>query len=478
MLAERDVSYRPAFRLAEDIARRQVSPVEVLDALLVRIERLNPLLNAYCTLAADQARADARHAEAAVLRGELLGPLHGVPVSIKDLIATRGIRTTRGSRLWESFVPEQDAPAVERVRAAGAIVLGKTNTPEIGWKGVTDNPLFGPTRNPWNLERTPGGSTGGGSAQVAAGLGPIAIGTDGGGSLRIPAAFAGCYGFKPSFGRVPMHPPSPNASVAHTGPLTDSVRDAALVTNVIARPNDRDRLSLPPSGLDYLAACSEEARELSLPGLRVAWCADLGFDYGPVDPEVLRATEAAARRFAGFGCVLEDAPRPGWSAPMEIWNTIFYGGIVGQIGGDLERTRELLDPGLVRIVEEYQSDSLRAYVQAELARNAFWDEVCQFFERFDLLLTPTVPMPAFALMRNTPGPVLGRLAEGLGWSFFTYPFNLTGQPAASIPCGFTADGLPIGLQLVGRRHADAVVLAASAAFEAVSPWQSTRPMLA
>jgi aspartyl-tRNA(Asn)/glutamyl-tRNA(Gln) amidotransferase subunit A len=478
MVAATDVCHRPAFQLAEDIAHRRISPVEVVDALLARIERLNPRLNAYCTLTSEQARADAVRAEAAVMRDEPLGPLHGVPVSIKDLIATRGIRTTRGSRLWADFVPQRDAPVVERVRAAGAIVLGKTNTPEVGWKGATDNPLFGPTRNPWNLERTPGGSTGGGSAQVSAGLGPIAIGTDGGGSVRIPASFAGCYGFKPSFGRVPMHPPSPNASVAHTGPLTNSVRDAALVMNVMAGPNDRDRLSLPASGLDYVDACSEEARERSLRGLRVAWSADLGFDYGPVDPEVLHATEAAARRFADFGCELEDMPRPGWSGPMEIWNTIFYGGIVGQLGDDLERTGGLLDPGLLRIVEAYLSDSLRAYVQAEFARNAFWDQVRESFEGFDLLLTPTVPMPAFALMHNTPGPVPGRLEDGLGWSFFTYPFNLTGQPAASVPCGFTTGGLPIGLQLVGRRHADALVLAASAAFEAATPWAAHRPPLA
>jgi aspartyl-tRNA(Asn)/glutamyl-tRNA(Gln) amidotransferase subunit A len=476
MLTEPEVSYRSAFDIAADVAARRVSPVEVVETLLARIVRLNPLLNAYSTLVPDQAFEQARQAEAAVMRGEALGPLHGVPISIKDLIATRGIRTTRGSMLWESWVPEQDAPVVERVRAAGAIVLGKTNTPEIGWKGVTDNPVFGATRNPWDTGRTPGGSTGGGSAQVAAGLGPIAIGTDGGGSLRIPAAFAGCYGFKPSFGRVPMYPQSPNASVAHCGPLTNTVRDAALALSVLAGPDDRDRLSLPARDTDYLEAISERAVATALKGLKVAWCADFGWDYWPVDPEVLNATHAAALRLIDFGCEVVEV-RPDWLGPMEAWNTIFYGGIVGQVGPTLEQTRQLLDPGLLRVIETYLSDSLQAYVQADVARAAFWDQVRQFFGQYALLLTPTVPLPAFPLAQDVPGTVPGRLPNGLGWSFFTYPFNLTGQPAASLPAGLTSGRLPIGLQIVGRRHADALVLTASAAFETAQPWRDRRPPL-
>src|SRR5919198_1429705 len=226
--------------------------------------------------------------------GDHLGPLHGVPVSIKDIVVTRGVRTTRGSKLYEDWVPDEDAPLVERLKSAGAIILGKTNTPEFGWKGVTDNLVFGPTRNPWNLERTPGGSSGGASAQVAAGLGPIAIGTDGGCSIRIPAAFAGIFGFKPSFGRVPIYPPSALEEISHAGPLTNTVRDAALTMNVIGGPDDRDRNSPPRADLDYLAA-----RDRGLEGFRVAWSADLG--YAPLEPEVRRTAEAAARRFADFG---------------------------------------------------------------------------------------------------------------------------------------------------------------------------------
>jgi aspartyl-tRNA(Asn)/glutamyl-tRNA(Gln) amidotransferase subunit A len=466
---ELELCYRPATELAQDIATKRLSPVEIVDAFLARIERLNPTLNAYCTVTADQARAAARRAEEAVMRGAALGPLHGVPVSIKDLILTQGVRTTRGSKLYEHYVPDRDAPVVERLKAAGAIVLGKTNTPEIGWKGVTDNLVFGPTRNPWNLERTPGGSTGGGSAQVAAGLGPIAIGTDGGGSIRLPAAFAGCFGFKPSFGRVPVYPAAPNESVSHTGPLTNTVCDAALTLNVIAGPDDRDRNSLPAAGLDYLAACDG-----GLKGLRVAWSPDLG--YATIDPQVRRITEAAALRFAEFGCEVEAADIT-WLNPDEAWNAIFYGGIVAAVGDRFDQIRDQLDPGLVAIIEACRHDSLLDYVKALVARNAFWDEARTLFERFDLLLTPTVPLPAFELTRNTPWPVAGRLVESLGWSFFTYPFNLTGQPAANLPCGFTSDGLPIGLQVVGRRHADATVLRAAAAFEAAAPWRDRRPQL-
>ena len=466
---ELELCFRPATELVQDIAAKRLSPVEIVDTFLARIERLNPTLNAYCTVTADQARAAARHAEEVVMRGAALGPLHGLPVSIKDLIFTQGVRTTRGSKLYEHYIPDRDAPVVERLKAAGAIVLGKTNTPEIGWKGVTDNLVFGPTRNPWNLERTPGGSTGGGSAQVAAGLGPIAIGTDGGGSIRIPAAFAGCFGFKPSFGRVPVYPAAPNEAVSHTGPLTNTVRDAALTMNVIAGPDDRDRNSLPASGLDYLAACDGDVK-----GLRVAWSADLG--YATVDPQVRRMAEAAALRFAELGCDLETVDIT-WSNPDEAWNAIFYGGIVATVGDRFDAIRDQLDPGLAAIVEACRHDSQMQYVKALVARNAFWDEARTLFERFDLLLTPTVPLPAFELTRNTPWLVPGRLIESLGWSFFTYPFNLTGQPAANLPCGFTSDGLPIGLQVVGRRHADATVLCAAAAFEAAAPWRDRRPQL-
>lgn len=466
---ELEICYRPAVELARDIAARRLSPVEVIAAFLARIERLNPRINAYCTVTGESAMAAARAAEMAVMRGEPLGPLHGVPVSIKDVIFTKGVRTTRGSKLYENFVPDEDAPVVERLKAAGAIILGKTNTPEFGWKGVTDNRVFGPTRNPWNLDRTPGGSSGGASAQVAAGLGPIAIGSDGGGSIRIPASFAGCYGLKPSFGRVPIYPPSPVEPISHVGPLTNTVRDAALTMQVIAHPDDRDRNSLPESGVDYLAACEGDLR-----GLRVAWSANLG--YAPIEPEVRQIAETAARRFAELGCSVEEVT-PGWPDPEATWNVFFYGGMAATVGDRLEEVRDLLDPGLAEVAERIRSASLLDYVRATVERNAYWAEVRRLFERYDLLLTPTLPLTAFEILKNTPDHIAGRPVRGLNWSPFTYPFNLTGQPAASVPCGFTAEGLPVGLQIVGRRHADATVLRASAAFEALAPWQGRRPAL-
>ena len=474
-MSEAEICYLPATELARDIAERRLSPVEVVETFLGRIERLNPVVNAYCTLTADQARAAAREAEAAVQRGDPLGPLHGVPVSIKDVVVTRGIRTTRGSRLYEDFVPDEDSPIAGRLRAAGAILLGKTNTPEFGWKGVTDNQVFGPTRNPWDLERTPGGSSGGASAQVAAGLGPLAIGTDGAGSIRIPSSFGGCFGLKPSFGRVSIYPPSALEPISHAGPMTWHVRDAALMMNVIAGPDERDRNSLPADGVDYLAACAPAAEPgRSLEGWRVAWSPDLG--YAPVEPEVRRVAEAAARRFAELGCEVEEV-RLDWPCPEETEHMFFYGRLAGQLGPRLEEIGHLLDPGMAKLIEEWRGRSMIETVQAEFDRVAFWNAVRPTFERYDLLLTPTMALTAFEVGKDAPEQVCGRPDYGLGWCYFTYPFNLTGQPAASLPCGFTSAGLPVGLQIVGRRYADAAVLGAAAAFEAIAPWQGRVPAL-
>jgi aspartyl-tRNA(Asn)/glutamyl-tRNA(Gln) amidotransferase subunit A len=258
--------------------------------------------------------------------------------------------------------------------------------------------------------------------------------------------------------------------------LSNSVRDAARVMNVIAGPDDRDRTSLSAGAVDYEAGCVPEVVDQTLRGLRLAFSTDLGFGYPPPDEIVRTTVAAAARRLVELGCEVEDV-EPGWSGPVETWNTIFYGGIVGQLADNLEQTRSELDQGLVGILDHYQDWSLAAYVQAESARGAFWDQVRTFFTRYDLLLTPTVPGPAFELMRNTPERVPGSLAEGLGWSYYTYPFNLTGQPAASLPCGFSPDGLPIGLQIVGPRHADALVLTASVGYELLAPWQAHRAPL-
>jgi aspartyl-tRNA(Asn)/glutamyl-tRNA(Gln) amidotransferase subunit A len=464
-----ELCWLSAAELAELIRARRLSPVEVTDALLARIERVDPALGAFATVAADQARQAAKIAEAAVMHDEPLGPLHGVPVSVKDLFFTRGIRTTGGSRLFADFLPEVDAVAVERLRAAGAVLLGKTNTPEFGHKTVTDSPLFGETRNPWGRGLTPGGSSGGAAAAVAAGLGPVGLATDAGGSIRVPAAFCGVYGLKPSFGRIPHAPGFPGLeTLSAVGPITRTVRDAALVLDALAGPDDRDRHSLPPPGESYA-----EALGRSLEGWSVAWSPDLG--YARVEPEVLRVAEEAAAEFEALGCRVETVAT-GWTDPEETFSTLAAAELAGNWAERVREDGARMDPTLVRLVERGAAVTLARYLQAARGRREFWAQVQEFLGRFDLLLTPTVAVPPFPLGRP-PGEIARAPVTPLGWWPFTYPFNLTGQPAASLPAGFTAGGLPVGLQIVGRRHADGAVLAASAAFEAARPWATRRPPL-
>jgi len=467
-LSPDDLRWRSATEIARLIRDKQISPVELTDSILAAIQTLNPTLNAYCLVAADTARNAAREAEIAVMKGEPLGPLHGVPVSLKDVIYTRGLRTTGGSRLFAELIPEEDAVVVARLKAAGAVVLGKTNTSEFGHKALTDNPLFGPTRNPWALDRTPGGSSGGGAAAVATGLGPVALGTDGGGSVRLPAAFCGVYGFKPSYGRVPQHPSFPGWDhVSHVGPITRTVRDAAAVLDVVAGGDDRDRASLPAEPGSYVEACDESIR-----GLNVAWSPDLG--YAAVDERVLGACENAAAEFESLGCHVE-VVNPGWESPEEAFSTLIAAQFYAAWSDQLPAAEPAMDPTLVKFVRRGGAVTAREYLLAFTRVSAYWQEVRAFLERFDLLLTPTVAVPPFPLGQSPPRDIAGQAVSVLGWMPFTYPFNLTGQPAASVPAGWTDDGLPVGLQIVGHRHADRTVLAASAAFEAACPWAARRP---
>ena len=468
-MANDELCWMSAADLAAAVSRKKISPVDVVDAVLARIEKLERL-NAYVTVVADGARKAARAAERAVMKkGARLGPLHGVPFSVKDLVITNGVRTTFGTPLYKDHVPTEDAPMVERLKAAGAIMLGKTNTPTFGWIGATHNLLFGATRNPWNLERTPGGSSGGASAAVSAGLGPLAIGTDGGGSIRIPSSFAGIFGLKPSFGRIPTYPASAAWSLSHVGPMTRTVKDAALMMNVCAGPDERDVYSLPAAPVDYVRALKG-----SLRGLRVAYSDSLGYAK-ILDPEVRAATAQAARVFREFGCRVEEV-NPGWPSPFEAWRPIFAGGIAARLAPYLGE-RDKIDAGLLRIIDETLKASPTVYVQAWFDRLAWWQHPRQFFAKYDLLLTPTLACPAFKVGLDNATEIAGKPVPEWAWTPFTYPFNLTGQPASSVPCGFTASGLPIGLQLVGRRFDDVTVLRASAAFEAARPWAHKRPPL-
>ena len=469
MATSEDLCWMPASEMAPAIKRRKLSPVEVVQAVLARIERLNPTLNAYVTLIGDQATKDARAAErAAMKKGAALGPLHGVPFSTKDLVITRGVRTTFGTRLFADNVPAEDAPMVGRLRAAGAIQLGKTNTPMMGWIGATHNLLFGITRNPWNLDRTPGGSSGGASTAVAAGLGPLAIGTDGGGSIRIPSSCAGIYGIKPTFGLIPVYPFSAAWGLSHIGPMTRTVADAALMMNACAGPDARDPFSLPGPRVDYVKALRGGVK-----GLRVAWTADLGFARA-VDPEVKAVCERAARRFREMGCRVE-AIEPKWPSPHAAWRTMFLGGIAARLGPALRDRRDDIDPGLLALADGTAGWSPTHYVQAWFDRLAWEEHPRRLFERYDLLLTPTIACAPFKVGLDAPASIAGTPTEIYDWIPFTYPFNMTGHPGASVPCGFTRDGLPIGLQIVGRRFEDATVLRASAAFERIAPWAGQRP---
>jgi aspartyl-tRNA(Asn)/glutamyl-tRNA(Gln) amidotransferase subunit A len=465
-MSDTDFCFISATDLAAAIRTKKVSPVEVVNALLDRIEQLNPTLNAFCLVTADAARQAAQAAERAVMRGETLGPLHGVPVSIKDLVITQGVRTMRGSKLYEDDVPAEDAPVVERLKAAGAIILGKTTTPEFGFKGVTDSPVTGISRNPWHLDRTPGGSSGGAGAAVATGMGPLAIGTDGGGSIRIPSSFCGIYGLKPHVGRVPVYPASATGDLSHAGPMTRTVRDAALMLNVIAGADDRDRLSLPTSHPDYLQAVEGDIR-----GLHIAWSPDLGFAI--VDPQVRQATAEAVKTFSELGCHVEET-NPGFDDPGELFQHFFYVNI-GAMLQDYPGYESQIDPQLLANVHEVQGVSGQAYARSILRRNAIFDKIRRLFTTYDLLLCPTVAVPPFEVGIEGPTEIAGRPVDRRAWIVMTPLFNLTGQPAATVPCGFTGDGLPIGLQIVGRRFDEATVLRASAAFESARPWKQTRP---
>jgi aspartyl-tRNA(Asn)/glutamyl-tRNA(Gln) amidotransferase subunit A len=467
-MSDESLCYLSAVELAAAVRARTVSPVEITRAVLERIDRLNPVLNAFSISMAEEALASARQAEAAVLAGRLPGPLHGVPVSIKDILYVKDYRTTFGSKLHEHTVTREDAPAVERLRRAGAILIGRTTTPEFGWKGVTDSRVFGISRNPWNPALTPGGSSGGAAAAVATGLGPIGIGTDGGGSIRIPASFCGVVGLKASFGRVPNYPAGAVDSVRHTGPLTRTVADAALTLNVLAGPDERDPASLPTMA-DFLAELDHGIR-----GLRIAYTPDLG--YARVEPEVAQLCHRAANRFPEAGAVLEAVALP-WNDPYECWSVFFYGGIAASLADKLADRGDQLDPGLRELATERLSLRAVDYVNALLQRNAFWQKVRVLFEQFDLLLTPTLAVPPFPVGQDNADPLPGRPSRPLQWTQFTYPFNLTGQPVISVPCGWTKAGLPVGLQIIGRRFDDLTVLRAARTWEQIQPWAHRHPAL-
>jgi len=459
-----EVAYLTASEMLAAFRTGSLSPVEATSAVLARIEEADPAVNAFCLRTPEEALAAARESEDRWRRGAPRGLLDGVPVSVKDVLLTRGHPTLRGSRTIDPHGPwPDDSPAVARVREHGGVIVGKTTSPELGWKGVTDSPLTGVTRNPWDLSRTPGGSSGGAAAAVALGMAPLALGTDGGGSVRIPAAFTGVFAHKPTYGRVPHFPSSPFGTLAHVGPITWSVEDGALLLEVISGPDSRDWSALPPP----VAAPEPDVRDL-----RIAFSPTLGF--AEVDPEVAAAVEKAAAVFTDLGARVELVD-PGFEDPVEAFHVLWFAGAATSVRALTRAQRDSLDPGLREICEQGERYSAVDYLTATAVRTELGRLMGRFHEDHDLLLTPALPIPAFEagleVPAGSPSP------RWTSWTPFTYPFNMTQQPAASVPCGFTSAGLPVGLQIVGPRHADARVLAACRAFERARPWGAVRPDL-
>jgi aspartyl-tRNA(Asn)/glutamyl-tRNA(Gln) amidotransferase subunit A len=427
---------------------KSLSPVEVTTDALARIERHNPSVNAYCHVDPEGALQAARASEQRWHQGQPCGALDGLPASIKDLTLTRGMPTRKGSLSTSAAGPwDVDAPFSRFMRDAGAVLLGKTTTPEFGWKGVTDNPLYGITRNPWDTRLTAGGSSGGAAAAAALNLGVLHQGSDAGGSIRIPCAFTGTFGIKPTFGYVPQWPASSMTILSHLGPMTRTVDDAVLMLETVARHDARDGLVGAPRVTPWLAPGND------LKGLRIAYSPDLGF--AKVDPEVARVVADAVQVLQALGATVEQVD-PGFSDPLEVFNTLWFAGAARLASQLTEPQRAQLDPGLQNIARLGDQVSLAQYTAALEARAALVARMSAFHENYDLLVTPMLPFTAFEAGFNVP-PGSG-YGEWMDWTPFTYPFNLTQQPAASVPCGFSAAGLPVGLHVVGARFADDLVL--------------------
>jgi aspartyl-tRNA(Asn)/glutamyl-tRNA(Gln) amidotransferase subunit A len=463
-----ELAYTPATELAGLIRGKKLSPVELTRAVLERVERLNPTLNAFCTLTADAALTAARAAEQAVMKGGPLGPLHGLPFSIKDLALTKGVATKFGSHIFASRIGETDAPYVRRLHEAGGIMIGKTTSPEFGWKALGDSPLTGITRNPWNTNMTTGGSSAGAGAAAAAWLGPLHQGSDGAGSIRIPAGFCGVVGVKATYGRVPLWPVSNNDYATHAGPMTRTVADAALMLAAMAGPDDADVTCLEAPPADYVGLLDRGVK-----GLRIAFSPDLGGLR--VDPEVAAPVAAAARAFEALGASVEEV-KPGFADTTEMIRVIWGAHYIGNYGQFLDEWRGRMDPGLVACMDEAKRLTAAEYVAMRGRKIAYWDSVRPLFERYDLLLTPTTSCVAFEVGRLNPVGWPQHAWDWFPWASFSYPFNFTGQPATTVPAGFTPGGLPVGLQIVGRRFADLTVLQAARAFETARPWADKKPV--
>jgi amidase len=470
-MPDRDLCFTPATELARLYRARKASPLEVMQAVLDRIDAVNPAVNAYVTVARESALRAARAATRALKRGAKLPPLFGVPVSIKDLTPTKGIRTTWGSKIFERHVPGEDALVVERLKSAGAILLGKTNTPEFGAGANTFNAVFGATRNPWNPALTCGGSSGGAAVALATGMGPVAQGSDLGGSLRIPAAFCGVVGFRTTPGLIPVYPRELAwDSLSVTGPMARSVADVALLLSVMAGPDDRAPLSYDVDSREFLKA----VKAPSVKGWRIAWTPDLN-SLIPVDAEVARVAEGATRVFKSLGARVETACCD-FSEVNDIVLATRGLSMVAMHADKLAQWKGEMQKGLVWNIEQGLRLTPQDIGRGEKLRTTLWHRVRMFMENRDLLILPTVAVPPFPVEQPYPVEINGKKLDNYTqWFFLTYGISVTGLPAISVPCGFTENGLPVGLQIVGRRKGEEAVLRAAAAFEAAAPWSDRLP---
>ncbi|MFX1488362.1 MAG: amidase [Promethearchaeota archaeon] len=484
-MVENDICFIPAWQMVKKIKTQEISSEELTEKIIERIEKINPIINAYCTLTFDFARDMAKSADKAVKNGDNLGLLHGVPTSIKDNVDMKGIRTTFGCKIFEDYISDKDDISVTRLKKAGVVIMGKTNLPAFGYKGVTNNLIFGETKNPWHLERTCGGSSGGAAAATASGLSPLSLGSDGGGSIRIPSGFCGLYGIKPTFGRIPHTSVKIEGSLGtfvNKGPIVRYVKDAALMLDAWVGADDIDRYSLPKPNYSFYEKIDEKPKQL-----KIGYAIDLG-NLEIIHSEVEKAVLKSVVKFEEFGWSVDKSnisllsteellargkvSVKNYSQP---WWIIWTYGLGYFLKSAIEKHREKMDPELVEMAEIGFGYSAEIINQAEIQREIVYDNICKHFKEYDILITPTLACPAFELGVSSPLKIDGKNVPVGVWSPYTHPFNMSGHPAASIPCGWSSDGLPIGMQIVGKRFEDLTVLQVSQAFEEIAPWQDKRP---
>jgi aspartyl-tRNA(Asn)/glutamyl-tRNA(Gln) amidotransferase subunit A len=454
-----DFDHMTAVELRTKIRKKEISPVEVTKRALEKAEATQGSLNAFFLIMREEALAQAKIAEDAVVKGAPLGLLHGIPFSAKDLMAVAGVRYASGSKTMADNIASVDAPAVERAKKQGAILIGKTTTSEFGCKPVGDSPLTGITRNPWDLSKTPGGSSAGAAASVAAGITPFGLGTDGGGSIRIPCAFTGLAGIKGQFGRVPVWPASATPTLAHVGPIARTIQDAALLFTAIAGHDRRDPFGVAGPVPDVLSACEGSPR-----GLRILYSPTLG--YARPEKAVTEVVESAVGKFQSLGCSVDLIDKVFDKDPADIWTAEFYAGVGTRLRPFVETKRDLLDPAVADVLEAALGQEMKDYYTKVFERYALRDTTRMLFEKYDLLITPILPVTSLEVGKNIPDSLPDR--NLVSWIFYTYPFNLTGQPVAAVCAGIATDNMPVGMQIVGKTYDEYNVVRAAAAFERMS----------